>query len=143
MDISILTQIKNWCAYQERSTAEVEQKLLKLGAEPEKITGITESLKQEGYINHQRYAALFAGSKFRLRKWGKEKIRYELGQKGIGASEIEIAFEEISQEEYLRTITLLIEKEMGKTSPEGIIRKLCSKGYEEEIIREMIENMGI
>lgn len=143
MDISILQKIKSWCASQERCTSEVREKLIKSGVEPENVNLIIDNLSQENFINDHRYAGFYAGSKFRIHRWGKEKIRYELEQKEIDTEVIETAMEEISQEEYLRTITLLIEKEMGKSSPEKILQKLCSKGYEEEVVREMIENLGI
>lgn len=143
MDAKILASLKNWCAGQERNRVETKHKLIKLGIEPAETDRYLEILEEEGFLNQMRYAGLFAGSKFRTRQWGKNKIRYELEQKGFSDQEIRLALEEISQEEYLRTVSFLIEKEAGKRNADSILRKLCSKGYEEEVVQELIDHFGI
>jgi len=143
MDTTILPRIKSWCASQERNVQETEQKILNLGAEPDDIPHMIEHLKEEGFLNPERYATLFAGSKFRMKQWGKVKIRYELEKKGIHETEINTALEGIEQAEYLRTISNLIEQEAGRNNAEKILQKLCTKGFEEEIVREIIDHFGI
>ncbi len=143
MDAKILASIKSWCAGQERNRVETAQRLIKLGVDEEDKERYLDILEEEGFLNQARYAGLYAGSKFRTRQWGKNKIRYELEQKGFSDQEIRIALEEISQEEYLRTVSYLIEKEAGKRNADSILRKLCSKGFEEEVVQELIDHFGI
>jgi len=40
-------------------------------------------LIEENYLNEERFAILFAGGKFRIKQWGRIKIKYELKQKQV------------------------------------------------------------
>lgn len=143
MDMTILQRIKSWCASQERNETETEQKLLQLGANPDDVSRMLENLKEEGFLNQERYAGLYAGSKFRMKQWGKVKIRFELEQKGLNEVEINKGLDAIDQNEYLRTISNLIEQEAGRSHSDKILRRLCAKGFEEEVVRELIDHFGI
>ena len=71
-------KIKHYCAYQERNHYEVREKLYGMGLFKKEVETLITRLIEEDYLNEARYAIQFAGGHFRLKKWGKIKIRFEL-----------------------------------------------------------------
>ena len=67
-------KIEHYCAYQERCHQEVVQKLRQMKMIPQAIDVIIGKLIQENYLNETRFAQSFARGKFRIKKWGKDKI---------------------------------------------------------------------
>jgi regulatory protein len=141
-----IPKIRHYCAYQERSQAEVKEKLYSLGLWKQDVEEITSLMIGENCLNEERFAMLFAGSKFRIKKWGKKKIKWELQQKRVSAYCIQKALESINQAEYLKTVGKLASakwKILGlETSYIRRQRKLqdylLQKGYEYEVIKEVI-----
>ena len=141
-----IPKIRYYCSYQERSQAEVKEKLYSLGLWKQDVEEITSLMIEENYLNEERFAMLFAGSKFRIRKWGKKKIKWELQQKKISAHCMQKALETIDQAEYLKTVSKLASAKWKILESETslIIRQrklqdyLLQKGYEYEVIKEVI-----
>jgi regulatory protein len=78
-----LDKIVNYCSYQERSHTEVREKLFSFGLYKEQVEELITYLIGENYLNEERYAIAFAGGKFRMKGWGRIKIRYALKQHRI------------------------------------------------------------
>jgi regulatory protein len=78
-------KIKHYCAYQERSHAEAREKLYSFGLYRQEVETLLSQLIEENYLNEERFAVAFAGGKFRMKQWGKTKIKYELQQKRVSA----------------------------------------------------------
>ena len=55
-----LQKLKQYCAYQERSHAEVQQKLWDLGVRRAEHDEILSTLIEENYLNEERFAVQFA-----------------------------------------------------------------------------------
>jgi regulatory protein len=133
---------KLYCAYQERSHVETKEKLYSFGLPREEVEQIIARLIDEDYLNEERFAAAFARGKFRIKHWGRVKIRYELKQKYISELCIKKAMKEIDEDEYLKTLEKLIEEKLEELCQEKDIlnRKkkvwsyLLQKGYERDII---------
>ena len=70
-----LQKIKQYCAYQERCHSEVRDKLYSFGLHQSEVEEIITLLIVENYLNEERFAILFAGGKFRMKQWGKHKIK--------------------------------------------------------------------
>jgi regulatory protein len=71
------------------------------------------TLIEENYLNEERFALAFAGGKFRMKQWGRVKIRYELKQKQVSDYNIKIALKQIDEEQYLKTLQELAKKSMS------------------------------
>ena len=82
-DEALLLRIRKYCALRERSIKEVSKKLFELGVLEDKALLIIEKLKEEGFLNENRYVSAFARGKFRNKKWGRKKIEMELKKQGI------------------------------------------------------------
>ena len=68
------------------------------------------ALIEEGYLNEERFAIAFAGGKFRIKHWGRIRIRYYLKKKQVSEYCIKKALKQIDEEEYHNTIKKLIEE---------------------------------
>ncbi len=142
----IKQKIVNYCVYQDRCHAEVEQKMKEFVLIPEAKEEIILYLIKENFLNEERFAKSFTRGKFYIKKWGKNKIKLNLLQKGISEKLILKSFLEINQEDYVKELKLLIEKlqPLGKGLKEyqkkqKIIKALLSKGYEYDLILEEFE----
>jgi regulatory protein len=139
-----LQKAKHYCGYQERSHNEVKEKLYSLGLWKKDVEETISRLIEENYLNEERYAIAFAGGKFRMKHWGKVKIKYELQQKKISAYCIKKAMKEIDEDAYKKTFSKLAAQKWKSLKSEKniFIRKrktqdyLMQKGFEHELINE-------
>lgn len=137
--------LARYCAYRERCSQEVRDKLLSINVPKEEWDGIFAQLKAENFLNDQRYACCYARGKFRINHWGKVKIKAELRKSGISSKMIENAMKEIQEDEYLQTIGRLAGskfKELSKDTKlrreQKLLRYLLQKGYEYDLLQEFI-----
>jgi regulatory protein len=93
-------KLKHYCAYQDRSHSEVKTKAYSLGIRKTDVEELTAKLIEEGCLNEERFARSFAGGKFRMKQWGKIKIRAELKKRQISNYCIIAALEEIDDAGY-------------------------------------------
>lgn len=131
----------SFCAYQERCRQEVREKLYNYELADTEVEEILEKLENEKFLNEERFARAFAGGKFRLKKWGKIKIRQELKMRGIPEEYIRKGLQELNEEEYTDVLTSLLEKKKNserlKNTAEDkqkLLRFALSKGYEQDLI---------
>lgn len=141
-----LQKLKHYCAYQERCHSEVKEKLYNLGVWKKEHDEITATLIEEGYLNEERFAIAFAGGRFRIKQWGRVKIKYELKQKQVSEYSIKKALKQIDEEEYLNVLNKLAkEKYASLKNEQYLVRKkktidyLMGKGFEMELIKAAVE----
>ncbi|MFH1003927.1 MAG: regulatory protein RecX [Bacteroidota bacterium] len=136
---NLLIKTERFCAYQERCSYEIKQKMSKLGADKITTEKIISSLKENDFLNDERFAKLFVSGKFRIKKWGKNKIRNELRKKKISDELINKGLNEINEREYIITLKELAKKkareiQSSKFKVQKIVMYLISKGFESELI---------
>ena len=138
-------KLKHYCGYQERSHAEVQQKLWDLGVKKAEHDEIISSLIEENYLNEERFAIAFAGGKFRLKEWGRRKILYALREKKVSEYNIKKAMKEIDEDAYLATLKELAEKKyMLLKGEQYLVRRkktmdyLVQKGFEPDLVTAAI-----
>jgi regulatory protein len=141
-----LQRSKIFCGYQERCHYETKQKLISFGLARNEVEQIISALIDEDYLNEARFAAAFARGKFRIKGWGRIKIRYELRQKKVSDHCIKTAMDEIDEVEYMKTLDRLydgkLEELEQETDPLAKKRKakdyLLQKGFELDLIMKKI-----
>jgi len=92
-----LQKARHYCAYQERCHSEVKEKLYGFGLKRQEVEEALSRLIEESYLNEERFAIQFAGGRFRMKQWGRIRIRYELKQKQVGDYCIKKALAAIDQ----------------------------------------------
>lgn len=143
-----LQKLKQYCAYQERAHSDVSGKLYDLGVWRKDHDAIIASLIEEDYLNEQRFAIAFAGGKFRIKEWGRVKIKHELQQKKLSPYCINKAMKEIDEEAYLKTLNKLASKKyLSLKSDQHLVRKkktfdyLLGRGFEPQLINTALEEI--
>lgn len=141
-------KLMQFCAYRDRSQKEVEEKLRELRMIPEACEQIIIHLMQEGFLNEERFARSFVRGKFRIKKWGRIKLKQELKQREISAPIIKLALTEINEEEYQSTLFTLAEKKSFLINEPNPYKKkikltdhLLRKGYESNLVYEMVNHL--
>lgn len=144
----LITQLKRYCAYRERCSREVRQKMVILGVSGEDASRIIGLLQQEGFINEERYAQLFAGGYFRQKNWGRNKIIAALRMKGIQEAAIRRGLQEIGPEQYRQALQKLAAKLWKQYSREPREKRklatraaLIRKGFESDQIRKALDKV--
>ena len=95
-----LPKIKQFCAYQERCHSEIKEKLYGYGLSLNDAEEIISKLVEENFLNEERFAIHFAGGKFRIKQWGRIKIKYELKKKNVSDYCIKKALAAINMSDY-------------------------------------------
>lgn len=141
-----LQKLKHYCAYQERCHSEVREKLYSLGVWKKDHDEIIASLIEEDYLSEERFAIAFAGGKFRVKQWGRVKIKYELKQKQVSEYSIKKALKQIDEDEYNKVLKKLAgEKYAALKKEQYLVRKkktmdyLIGRGYEMDLVRGLME----
>jgi len=144
-----LQKLKHYCGYQERSHSEVKQKLYDLGIRKNDHDEIISTLIEENYLNEERFAIAFARGKFRMKQWGRVKIKYELKQKQVSEYCIKKALAQIDEDEYLKVLDELVRERYGSLKKEQwLVRKkktmdhLVHKGYELTLITDCLNTIS-
>lgn len=135
------------CAYQERCQQEMRDKLYEWGLFPEAVESIIAKLITDNFLNEERFAKAFAGGKFRIKKWGRVKIKIELKKRKISDYCIRKGMEEISDRDYMKTLKELIAKKM-KENPKGLLRArqykaaqyAISRGFEGDVVWDVLKS---
>jgi regulatory protein len=142
-----IIKIRNYCAYQERSHQEVKEKLFSFGLYPDQVNELIAGLIQENFLNEERYAIAFAGGKFRIKGWGKQKIRYALRLQKVSDFCIRKGLNAIDDEAYMAMLKKLYEEKQKSVRSEKNMfirmRKirlfLQQRGFETELIQEIMK----
>ena len=144
---AVLRKAQSYCIYQERSKKEVLDKLYQWHVEPEDAESIITQLITDDFINEKHFAIHYSSGKFRIKKWGKEKIKFELNKKGITNDYINNALSEIDEKEYLQTLEEIITKKIktikdtdSYTIKAKIANYAISKGFEFDFVWNILKN---
>lgn len=146
---SLLEKARRFCLYRERSRFEVEKKIKSWGIPYSLTSKIMNALEEEQFINDERFARIYAKSKFNTNKWGKIKIGTFLKSMQIPHNQIKEALWEIPEEEYLKTLEKLASKKEAelRKKHEGfdkkmrIINYLLQKGFESALVYKIADQI--
>lgn len=145
------SKLEAYCAYQERCHFEVSQKLISWGITGEQHDQLIADLITHRFLDEQRFAEAFVSGKFRIKKWGRIKIRQHLKQKHVSEYSIKKGLAEIDLEEYYTTLKNLAERKATELSKEKdpwqkkakVMRFLASRGFEQELIYDVLGELEL
>ena len=130
-----------FCGYRERSKKEVEDKLIAKSFNQKIIKVCIERLVELDFLNNIRFSKSFSRGKNNNNRWGKNKIKFHLKNKGLTDYEINIGIESIDEESYLNILKKNIElynKKLKEPDRNKLIGHLINKGYEMDLILRYI-----
>lgn len=140
--------LEKYCAYQERCHKEVNQKLYDINMIPEARDLIIVHLIEHNFLNEERFAKSYARGKFRIKKWGKQRITRELKFRNISAYNIKSALKEINETDYLNTFNELSEKKITTIKETNKYKKrkkladyLLYRGWESNLVYAKVNEL--
>ncbi|NQV74716.1 MAG: RecX family transcriptional regulator [Bacteroidetes bacterium] len=138
---------ESYCAYQERSQFEIRNKLYEWGLHQKDVEEIISELIELNFLNEERFALAYSLGKFRIKGWGKNKIRQGLKLKRIPDKLIIKSLKEINENDYLLMLTKILKKKLNTISEKDpfkirylLSRFATSKGYESDLIADLLIN---
>ncbi len=144
----LLIKLEAFCAYQERCKMDVLAKLRSWKVSEDHDAFIISKLQDSGYLDESRFLESYVSGKFRIKKWGKAKIRQGLYAKGFKHDAIEKALFEIDSDIYWNSLCQLAERKIAEIRTKGnlefkekikILRYLSQKGYEYDLVTDAVE----
>jgi regulatory protein len=140
-----LEKAGRYCAYSDRCSHDVVQKLKTLGAAPGQVQKVMQHLQEHGFVDDQRFAMGFVRGKLHNNHWGRQRIIMELKHRNIPEATIQQALETISQEDYQAILEKVANKKAAATrdadtfSRNGKIAAYCiQKGFEPDLVWQLI-----
>ena len=160
VDPKVLLKLERFCAYQERSQKQVEDKGRKLGLSQSQIDLAMVELIQSNFLNEERFALAYVKGKVNIKGWGKNKLILGLKRAGISQSLINKALQSVGTEKNEKALDIQIRKklkslfknddtvEMILTGNEKLdfetrnklVRFLLGKGFEYDEINRVLQN---
>lgn len=129
---------------------EVSMKLKSWGLIQEAIDLLIIELIEFNFLNEERYARSFARGKFRIKKWGKLKIRMALKKREVYFKCIDFAMLEIDDKTYLNTLKELLQKKNDILKETNLYKRkmklinyLVNRGYEYDLIHDALVELKL
>jgi regulatory protein len=139
------TKAATYCSRSEHCAHEVRTKLAAWGVPEEFANKIIARLKEEKFLDDNRYLAAFVKDKSRFSRWGKLKIGYTLRGKGFSESQIAEALSVIDDGDNTATLRELLEAKAKTIKYKDdydrkakLIRFALGRGFEYELIKKII-----
>ena len=143
-----LSRLQRYCAYQDRCHIEVERKLTEMRMIPQAKEQIIMSLIEDDYLNEERFALAFVKGKFRIKKWGRIRLKAELKKRKISKYLIKSALEQISEKDYLFTFEELANRKANSIKADSILLKkkkladyLIYRGWESSLVNNKVTQL--
>ena len=113
---------------------------------PVAIDQITVHLISHDFLNEERFAFQFTRGKFRIKKWGRIRLRHELQKRNISRYIIDKALGQLDQDIYINTFEELSQKRWEQLAGEHNLRKkrrklleyLQYRGWENDLIYDKV-----
>jgi len=150
LDEKLINKAKRFCAYRERSTHNVINKLKEWGVDEKTSQKIMQTLIEDNYIDNSRYLKIYVHSKFNIKKWGKNKIKHHLFNEGFSVNEIvphlhtlDMQYDEVLQKVIEIKLRMLKNEKKPLILRQKIINHCLSKGFEYEAISKIIKKNNL
>lgn len=141
-------KLENYCVYQDRCHQEVENKLNEMRMIPEAKELILLHLMEHKFLNEERFSKSFARGKFRIKKWGKQRIIRELKFRDISAYNIKKGLKEIDHDVYLETLKEIAIKKRDSITEKNPFKKsqkitnfLLYRGFENDLVYKVVREI--
>ena len=143
-----LSKLQKYCTYQDRCHIEVERKLTEMRIIPQAKEHIIMSLIDGDYLNEERFALAFVKGKFKIKKWGRIRLKAELKKREISKYLIESALKQISEKDYIFTFEELANRKANSIKANSILLKkkkladyLIYRGWESNLVYKKVNQL--
>ena len=143
-----LKRLEVICSRQEKCTSDILKKLELWDIPESEALKITDALKKNKFLDDMRYAVFFARDKYRINRWGREKIRFALRRKGVESASIENAIIELGENNDHEILKDLLIKKMKVLKPSNsfimkgkLARFGLQRGFAFDIVNKVLDEI--
>ena len=143
----ILDRLRGLCSRREYCSADVLKKAKDaLEGDVQAAQEVVDSLIKDKYVDDLRYASAYARDKVSIQGWGDVKIKYMLSAKGVPASVISEALQEIDRDKSSSRLQKLLENKLRslKDDPQcrlKLLRFALGRGYSYDEVSRAIDQL--
>lgn len=143
-----MDKMRRLCSRREYCVSDIRAKLMKeLDGDVQKVETAINKLKDEKYVDDQRYATAYARDKASISGWGATKIRYMLSAKGVAKDVISEALNEVDEVKASTRLEKLLENKYKslKDDPQWKIKLLrfaLGRGYSYDEVNDQIHRFA-
>lgn len=131
-----------------KSEKELKVKMQDKGYDVIFIENVIKKLREQRYIDDERYSEMFISSKINTSKDGRRKIKEALYNKGINKEIIDEKLSSVSEEEEIERAFLLAKKKLASMKEEDTRKKtlklsnyLINKGFEYSTVKKVVSSL--
>lgn len=131
-----------------KSEKELKVKMQDKGYDVIFIENVIKKLREQRYIDDERYSEMFISSKINISKDGRRKIKEALYNKGINKEIIDEKLSSVSEEEEIERAFLLAKKKLASMKEEDTRKKtlklsnyLINKGFEYSTVKKVVSSL--
>lgn len=131
-----------------KSEYKLKQKMLQKGYDVVFIEKAIIKLKQNKYLDDERYSEMLIDNKINISKYGKKRIKEALYEKGINKEIIEDKINQLSDEDELERALIIGQKKLNTLIEQDTIKKkmkltnfLIYKGFDYSIVKKTLEQL--
>lgn len=136
-----LNYAKKLLKFRVRSKAEIRERLLMKGFDPETVEAVMVDLEKSGYLDDEKFAYLYASDLLIVHGYGPLKIRARLRQLKVDQDIIDRVIEKVLSETDLKDV---LKKIVGRQKLKGaeVREYLFRRGFTEREI-DLLEEGGV
>ena len=144
----VLDKMAKYCAYQERCTKDVTDKLKTFDIAECGKKEILDYLTDNRFVDDERFARSFVRGKINQSGWGVNKIRFNLKRKGITGKLISDGLSEFDGDLYRQKLEQILKaKKVKAATPFEAKQKLAAyaiqKGFEPSLVWEVLKDIKL
>lgn len=131
-----------------KSEKQLRDKMLEKGYDNNFINNAIIKLKQQKYLDDERYSEMLINNKINISKHGKRKIKEALYEKGIDRETIDKKISQISEEDELERAFILGAKKLNTLKEEDTRKKslklsnyLITKGFDFSVVKKAVSKL--
>ncbi len=143
-----LAQLMRLCSRQEKCTYDIRKKLEDWKLPEEDAGQIVHQLKEEKFLDDERFTRFFVRDKFALNKWGRQKIKYMLLARHIDKIIVEDALQQLSEDEYQQTLANELHKKRKQLTGNNnyqlrakLFNFATQRGFESDLVYKTIDRI--
>lgn len=143
----IVKKLQRYCVYQDRCHKDVTDKMKLMKIPYTLYDNVLVELIKDDFLNEERFAFSFIRGKFRIKQWGKIKLKNELFQRNITSALINNALGQINDEDYNKTFDELalkkfnyLNQDTSLKSKKKFISYLQYRGWENDLIFKKVND---
>lgn len=130
----------NLINYRQRTTKEIKTYLAKFNLDQSIIESIIKKLKQNNFLNDNRFIEAFINDSLNLNLRSIKMIKLNLLKKGFKKADIDAVLVNYSDEEVLKKLILKKQKISSYKNSQKLINYLINRGFDYQQVKSVLAN---